>query len=171
MRRRTLVGLATALGIWTVPVHGQSTFNFDLLCTVGEFQACASVHLTAGRMIHPTRHVEVHTLTVRLWNLNGVIGEATAFSTIAVFHDPSIGMSWSADWMVATYVTTEGETGSPINYWERKEPGSVRGIAAEVASDTKGHRQGVVGCEDPWAHAGGLRRAAGRGPEARAALQ
>ena len=145
MHKRALFAVVVVLFGWSAPARGQ--VNFDNLCTTGQFQSCASIHVSTGMSAGQ------HTLIVRVWN----IGDPSAFSTIAILQDPNQA-AWMMNSMTATYYDAAGgerditAMADPDGKgWVTQTDGRAKGgLRVSLAGTTIGIQQGIVGCTDPY---------------------
>lgn len=142
MQKAASVFALAALGLIARPAAGQ-TVEFDMLCTTGAFQVCTSVHVT---LVNGT------TLRMRVWNLQGLIGQGSTLTAVGLFHPtPQAQFTGTATLSTVKYVTSGGEmfvTGD----WQSpaSDISTLGGVFAELTTGSEtGHKGGIVGCTDP----------------------
>jgi hypothetical protein len=119
---------AIGIGVFAAPAKAQ----FDYTCITGSYQVCASVRLSSVG----------NTLTMDVWNLEGILGETHTMTSIGLYH---AGEAW--DGRVLDYdVSYEGSL--ITDWWKPKwgdEIGTLAGIDLELWEGTRGN-DGIAGC-------------------------
>lgn len=129
-----------ALGVLTAPACAQSSLFFDDYCVTGSFQVCASVRLVSTG----------NTLTMQVWNLDGMIGSQHTITSVGVYHSNN---PWSGN--VDSYGVNYWQSGSSstdiTSAWTQQggtDISTLGGVGAEIYSGTGGNA-GIIGCDDP----------------------
>lgn len=115
---------------------------FDLYCTSGSFQVCASVRVFAAG----------NTLSMQVWNLSGTFGEAHTITALGLYFASNSYTGDLAYW-TAAYVDGDPLTDDNITPQWKDGASSVGTFASvEIAggTSTKQGASGIVGCLDPW---------------------
>jgi hypothetical protein len=131
---------AIGAGVLASPAQAQTeTFNFDNYCVMGSWQVCASVRLTSVG----------NTLTMQVWNLEGMLGQSHTMTAIGLYHSGSF-FDWQrqvSSWNVRHYLTNTSYN-TITNYWSERRASDIEtlaGINLELSEGTSGNR-GIAGC-------------------------
>ena len=130
------------IGVYAQPATAQTeTFNFDNYCVMGSWQVCASVRLTSVG----------NTLTMQVWNLEGMMGQAHTMTSIGLYHSGSY-FDWQREvssWNVRHYLTNTTYN-TITNSWSEQRASDIEtlaGINLELSEGTQGNR-GIAGCTE-----------------------
>jgi len=106
---------------------------------MGSWQVCASVRLTSVG----------NTLTMQVWNLEGMLGESHTMTSIGLYHSGSF-FDWQREvssWNARHYLTATSYN-NITNSWSESRASDIEtlaGISLELSEGTQGNR-GIAGC-------------------------
>lgn len=131
---------AIGVGVFAQPAKAQTeTFNFDNYCIMGSWQVCASVRLTSVG----------NTLTMQVWNLEGMLGQTHTIGAIGLYHSGSF-FDWQREvssWNVRHYLTATDYNDISSSWSERQaeQIETLAGVNLELSEGARGN-SGIAGC-------------------------
>lgn len=138
--KRTLIALIS-MTFLAVPLGAQESLFYDLICSTGSFEVCASVRL----------HTEGNQLRMQVWNLEGLVGGQHTMNAIGLYH---LGAAWTGaiESYSVVHQINETESVDITNYWSRAGAGPITtlsGIDLELQEGALWFDRGIIGCTDP----------------------